>query len=188
MKTLIQKLLETTRDLSNLSLEGVNFAGMNLTEAKFSGSNLTGANFEGAELSFAEFIGANLRAAKFERSNLFGANFEGANLEDTHFDYARLVHASFKNCNIHEACLQQANLTNACVYENFIQVGPIVRRNYVTYFIDRDVITSPWFKGSLEYLKDYLTEEEEDFASHDKEMYEGFIRAIKILEACKRMQ
>lgn len=184
MKTLVEKLLETTKDLSGLSLRGEDFTAMNLTDVNFSGSDLTNAVFEDADLSYAEFIGADLTGARFEYANLFGANFEGANLEVVHFDYARLVHASFKNCNLHEARLQQANLTHACVYEEFIQVGPVVKGDYVTYFIERDVVTSPWFKGSLEELKNFVVEEKE-LPSYDRKMCEGLERVIKILEACR---
>lgn len=184
MKTLVEKLLETTKDLSGLSLRGEDFTAMNLTDVNFSGSDLTNAVFEDADLSYAEFIGADLTGARFEYANLFGANFEGANLEGTHFDYARLVHASFKNSNIHEARLQQANLTHACVYEEFIQVGPVVKGDYVTYFIERNLITSPWFKGSLEELKNFLAEEKE-LPSCDRKLCDGLERAIKILEACR---
>ena len=94
------------------------------------------------------------------------------------------MHASFENCNIHEAHLQQANLTHACIYEKVIQVGPVVRSDYVTYFIERDIIESPWFNGSLKDLKDFIAEEE-DLASRDKGLHDGLVRVVKILETCK---
>lgn len=174
MKTPIQKLLETTKDLSGLYLESADFAKMDLTGVIFNGSNLTGANFEGAKL----------HSARFEHANLFSVNFNNADLKNVHFNYARLVQANFENCNLHEACLQQANLTHAYIREKVIQVGPVINGDYVTYFIERNAIESPWFTGTLEDLKGFATEEE-DFICQNEKVREEIKRTVKILEACK---
>lgn len=135
MKTLVEKLLETTKDLSGLSLRGEDFTAMNLTNVRFSGSDLTNAVFEDADLSYAEFIGADLTGARFEYANLFGANFLNANLKEAH--------------------IEKTNFSGANV-PGIIQVGP-VSGHYITYLSEEDIVVAEYLleeKCSLERFKE----------------------------------
>ena len=83
-----------TRAQFNLrSLDGLNLANRNLSEADFSGSSLVnatlyGSNLTRANLYCADLRGGNLRCTNLYRADLRGASFRGASLSNAMMDDA----------------------------------------------------------------------------------------------------
>ena len=77
------------------SLDGLNLANRNLSEADFSGASLINSTLYGSNLTRANFYcadlrGGNLRCANLSRADLRGASFRGASLSNAILDDADL--------------------------------------------------------------------------------------------------
>lgn len=85
-----------TRAQFNLrSLDGLNLANRNLSEADFSGASLVNATLYGSNLTRSNFYcadlrGSNLRCANLSHADLRGASFRGASLSSAMLDNADL--------------------------------------------------------------------------------------------------
>ncbi len=103
---------------NNRILEGVDFAGQDLTDSSFdhanlrksnfSNSNVRGVRFFSANLSRANFTDADLRYADLEsvrltNANLTNANLEGAFCTNTMFDKAIIDGADFTDVYLRSA-------------------------------------------------------------------------------------
>jgi hypothetical protein len=82
-------------NLSNASLEGVDFRGVNMPRGNFTKARLTGAHFEGANLA-----GATLTKANLTRARLNDADLNNADLQSTHLEGAQLKRAIMRNCDL----------------------------------------------------------------------------------------
>lgn len=81
--------------LRNCDLSGLDFRGMDFSDAEFVGCNfansdLRRSNFSGANIFGARFDEANLSNANFHRADLRGARMDGADLTETNLDRADL--------------------------------------------------------------------------------------------------
>jgi uncharacterized protein YjbI with pentapeptide repeats len=108
-------------------LDGVDFAGADMTSVTFLGVSANGADFRGASMtkfvaveacSFegANFAGANLTGSLLRGANLRGANFEGAHLDGVNLSGSDLTGANLTDTQAKEAILIRANLTDATLH------------------------------------------------------------------------
>jgi hypothetical protein len=140
LETGAQTITLAETDLSETSLEGINFSGvdargMDLYRTNLSGSNFKMINLEGADLSHAILTSvggykarlknaalteANLEGADLSESELIGAdlrgaNLRGVNLSGTDLRGARLDHADLSDANLTDADITGARLSFANV-------------------------------------------------------------------------
>ena len=109
-----KELKEALRgNFANMDLRGIDFTGLNLSEADFRGADLEGASFIDAILVGANLEGANLKNTDFSCANAWGANFNETNCQNALFLSANLTEASFEGANLDGASFAQANLTEA---------------------------------------------------------------------------
>ncbi len=107
------------------SLSGENFSGIDLSnrtlnKIDFNFSDLSGANFDNTRLVGCSFVQANLRKTSFKNAQmpgvclssacLYRANFENANLCAAQIDWVNLQDAILCNANLSNANLQSSNL------------------------------------------------------------------------------
>src|SRR5579863_2166838 len=67
--------------LRQCDLSGLDFRGMDFTDAE-----MIACNFAGADLRGATFVRANIFTANFDNANLSGADFERADLRGARFE------------------------------------------------------------------------------------------------------
>jgi uncharacterized protein YjbI with pentapeptide repeats/beta-lactamase regulating signal transducer with metallopeptidase domain len=119
-------------NLSNASLQDVNFGEATLNGADFTGANLEGANLKEASLKNTKFknvilAGANLkevvlREQDFSNSDLSYINLKEAQINEVDFSNSILIGANLKEASISEvdfgnADLSGANLGEASIHE-----------------------------------------------------------------------
>jgi len=110
-------------DLRGATLAGMDFSGVNLSEANLHSADLSGQNFDRANLSAADLYGANL-----QRTHLNGADLSGAYLSEADLNiatvnkadltcadlsWAGMLLASFDGSNLTGASLEAAYMSDA---------------------------------------------------------------------------
>ncbi len=90
--------------------------GADLSGADLSGANLRSANLSGADLYDANLRGAHLYSANLYSANLSGADLRSANLRSASLSGANLRSASLSGANLRSANLSGANLSGADLY------------------------------------------------------------------------
>lgn len=105
-------------DLSNCFLQGVSYAGMDISDAKLNNANLIGADLRGtrlngSDLSYSVLSLAVAQGARLHGARMVGADFNGANLRDTDFSDADLSYANLYSADISGADLTGAKLDQA---------------------------------------------------------------------------
>jgi len=117
----------------NLSLQGWNFSGQNLTSANFAQCSLYGTNFAAANLTNADFWGAELTNANLTGAIIAGANSIGltaSQLFSTASYKARDLQGIVLYCGLTGGDLSGQNLANAnlsgCTLKNADLTGAII--------------------------------------------------------------
>ena len=114
--------LYSTASYQAQNLQGIGFAGDDLTNWNFSGQNLTNASLQSTNLTNANLANANLTNASLQSTNLTNANLANANLTNASVNNATLTNANLTNANLTNtqffySTLTNANLTGATVVE-----------------------------------------------------------------------
>jgi len=104
--------------LSNCFLQGVSYAGMDVSDARLNNANLTGANLRStklnnSDLSYSILSLAVVQGASLHGARLVGADFNAADLRDADFGDADLSYANLYSANITNADLSGAKLDQA---------------------------------------------------------------------------
>nr|VFJ59654.1 MAG: Pentapeptide repeat-containing protein [Candidatus Kentron sp. FM]VFJ61682.1 MAG: Pentapeptide repeat-containing protein [Candidatus Kentron sp. FM]VFK12336.1 MAG: Pentapeptide repeat-containing protein [Candidatus Kentron sp. FM] len=115
---IIEWTRKTIEDWRN-KLAGVNFNGINLSEARLWKANLSGAGLQGANLAGARLWRANLSGARLEGANLSGANLRGADLSEARLWEAVLSGAELAKVDLSGAQLQGVDLSGATLTDRF---------------------------------------------------------------------
>ena len=97
----------TSKRLSGLDLQNVDFKGANLRWARLNNTDLRGANLRDAILDSAWLLNANLEGADLRGASLKSSQMRRANLRDANLSGARIV------ANLERADLRGADLSNA---------------------------------------------------------------------------
>src|SRR6266487_1190764 len=100
-------------NLSGASLLGVDFNGVDLSEAKLNGAVLAAAELKGAILIRADLRGAEINSADLSGADLRGANLSGTDLSRVNLEEANLEEANLTNQNLSGANLSGARLSGA---------------------------------------------------------------------------
>jgi len=105
-------------NLSNCFLQGVSYAGMDISEAVLMNTNLTGADLRAVKLnhtdmsysifSLADLEGAELQGAKLVGSDFNAANLMNADLTDADLSYSNLYAADINGAELNGAKLDLA--------------------------------------------------------------------------------
>ncbi|MEX0330392.1 MAG: pentapeptide repeat-containing protein [Puniceicoccaceae bacterium] len=103
-------------DLSNTTLEEVNFTNAQLERIKLSKSSLRKAILNGANLEYADLVEADLWNATLTGANLSFANLTKANFTTARMESAMLVGADLSNADLSYAVLQRTDFTGADFY------------------------------------------------------------------------
>ncbi len=96
-------------DLSDATLAGTNFAGGRFSGVDFSRANLNGASFRNARLVGCDFSHANLTNVDFTGAMISGCQFTGATLTSSTI---RDVFNSCRGCDFNQANLSGVDLSN----------------------------------------------------------------------------
>ena len=114
-KALLERILRTDRnaseldfaclDLSKMNLDGVDFSFCLMEQVNLTGASLIGANFHGAVLARA-----NLTSANFTGANLTDCNLGGSVCHETIFDQATLLRTKLSKSDLKFAEFKQANI------------------------------------------------------------------------------
>lgn len=115
-------VLDDTKDIDRIELEGAQFRGADLSHAKLSGIYFRCANLNHANLSHAILIGADLRDSNFSyavcnTTNLHGANLAYSNFSCTKFTHATLSNTILKGSNLYNADLRETDFTGSKLSE-----------------------------------------------------------------------
>jgi uncharacterized protein YjbI with pentapeptide repeats len=123
-------------DYTKRDLQGVSFAGQDLSGWKFLKANLrqsdlshvkaAGANLFGANLSKANLRGADLRGATLDMANLQGADLREAQLQDSMMWLARVEGIQIDGADFTNALIRQDALSILC--ERATGVNPVTGR------------------------------------------------------------
>lgn len=123
-------------DYTKRDLQGVSFAGQDLSGWKFLKANLrqsdlshvkaAGANLFGANLSKANLRGADLRGATLDMANLQGADLREAQLQDSMMWLARVEGIQIYGADFTNALIRQDALSILC--ERATGVNPVTGR------------------------------------------------------------
>jgi uncharacterized protein YjbI with pentapeptide repeats len=152
-----------TYNFSAAFLEGMDFAGMNLTSAKFCGADLTQARFDNGAFPHADFTEANLRRASLCRAAIVGmlaldanlsradlssiqcgcANFQRANLSDAILESANLPAAIFQGANLDRARLARADLSKT----NFTRTS-FAQADFTSAKLDGAILSDLCLRGA----------------------------------------
>ncbi len=97
----------SSKRLSGLDLQNVDFRGANLRWARLNNTNLSGANLRDTTLDSAWLIDANLQRADLRGASLASTQMHRADLRDANLAGARIV------ANLQRADLRNANLSGA---------------------------------------------------------------------------
>lgn len=89
-------ILAEKGNLQNENLSGISLEGQNLAGVDFSGANLHNAYLQNSNLKGANFSGANLKGAFLNNTDLIEACFDGADLRWCKLSGAKLEGATFK--------------------------------------------------------------------------------------------
>ncbi|CAK0768386.1 secreted effector protein PipB2 [Azospirillaceae bacterium] len=103
----------TNANLSHADLVGADMEGANLTEADLSGCDLRGANLHGALMTGANLQGADLRAVRLDITKFVGRAGGAADLSEAQLNKAIMVKAKLAGCDFSGADLFEADLTDA---------------------------------------------------------------------------
>ena len=99
----------TSKRLSGLDLQNVDFKRANLRWAGLNNTDLRGANLRGVILDSAWLLGANLERADLRGASLASTQPQRANLRDANLSRARIV-ANFQRADLRGADLSYANM------------------------------------------------------------------------------
>ncbi len=123
-------------DYTKRDLQGVSFAGQDLTGSKFLKANLrqsdlsyvkaAGVNLFGANLSKANLRGADLRGATLDMANLQGADLRDAQLQDSMMWLARVEGIQIEGADFTNALIRKDALSILC--ERAAGVNPVTGR------------------------------------------------------------
>ncbi len=123
-------------DYTKRDLQGMSFAGQDLSGWKFLKANLRqsdlshvkalGANLFGANLSKANLRGADLRGATLDMANLQGADLREAQLQDSMMWLARVEDIQIEGADFTNALIRQDALSILC--ERASGVNPVTGR------------------------------------------------------------
>ncbi len=123
-------------DYTKRDLQGMSFAGQDLTRSKFLKANLrqsdlnhvkaAGVNLFGANLSKANLQGADLRGATLDMANLQGADLREAQLQDSMMWLARVDGIQIDGADFTNVLVRQDALSILC--ERATGVNPVTGR------------------------------------------------------------
>jgi uncharacterized protein YjbI with pentapeptide repeats len=99
----------TSKQLSGLDLQNVDFRGANLRWARLNNTDLRGANLRDTILDSAWLLGANLERADLRGASLASTQMRRANLRDANLSGARIV-ANLQRADLRGADLSDANM------------------------------------------------------------------------------
>ncbi|MBD2184005.1 pentapeptide repeat-containing protein [Planktothrix sp. FACHB-1355] len=100
-------------NLSKDLFDGVDFYGLNLSNADFTDANLSKRQFIRTNFMFTNFTKADLSKTKFEEVNFTNANLSGANLEKAEFKEVNFTNANISGANLEKAEFTNVNFQNA---------------------------------------------------------------------------
>ena len=90
-------------DFTGMTLENIDFSGVNLKYATFANATISHCNFERAMLDSAEFNDANIEYCWFEKgTSLVDADFKDSTISYCSFDHADIEGANFKRSNLED--------------------------------------------------------------------------------------
>lgn len=165
-------------NLSYRTLCGADFTSANLLEANLANSDLSnailvGADLKDAVLTNANLTGADLSGANLRGADLSGADLSGANLSGTNLSCADLTGADLKNADLRFA--NTINITGQRVIS--IQLEDMIDDGSLTYWVDLDIWTWTWERGTLEKIRKEL----EECYGKDGFMSKRFERAVEYI-------
>ena len=116
-------------ELTRINLKGTDLGNATLTMAQLDHATLEEANLDGAFLGQANLAGADLREASLNFADLSFANLEGANLsgvelQGTILDHARLSSADFSRATIRHTKFCDTDLSGVKGLINVHALGP----------------------------------------------------------------
>ncbi|EJZ1748308.1 pentapeptide repeat-containing protein [Escherichia coli] len=111
----------TDIDLSKMALRNVNFNGSILRNAKFSGTICEGVDFTDCDLRNAEFENASLENNDFRKvRHLLNINFTNANLRNSNFSGKILTGVNFTGSDLSNAYLAHIDFTKVIFFPSLI--------------------------------------------------------------------
>lgn len=94
-------------DLSELSLDGINFSNCLMEQVNLKGASLIGANFSGAILVRSDLSNADCTQANFDQSNLGAGKFDETVFSGASFNESKLSKSIFNHCNFTHSRIKQ---------------------------------------------------------------------------------
>jgi len=144
---------------SSLTLDGLDFSGVDLRQAWLSGASLIGTKFCAAHLSGAGLRKANLERADLSNANLTMADFDSANLRFASLSWANCKGSSLFGCDLRDADLSNADLRSMTLAEADLSGANLigVNMNSSTLSIDEkqnfdreySAISAPYTSGPM---------------------------------------
>ncbi len=104
---------KTDFNFNNMTLDGVNFSGRDLSGAHFDNAKIKGCDFSGADLTNADFSNASVRDSHFSGAHLSGAHFENTEIEGCDFSGADLTGSTIKRMGLAYAMAEPTNFYGA---------------------------------------------------------------------------
>ncbi|MEI7624426.1 MAG: pentapeptide repeat-containing protein [Actinomycetes bacterium] len=110
-------------DFRGADLSRANLSRQGLQGVVFAGADLSQANFEGSTLQDADLSGANLRGASMGSVNLSGANLTSAVLQRANAAFASGANVNFLNADLRNANFQNSALTGQTNFRGAMTEG-----------------------------------------------------------------
>ncbi len=110
-------------NLSRMSLWGIDFRCIDLTEINLTEADLTGVVLERRKLDYINLRGANLRGANLREANLEGGNLKKADLRKVDLRGANLRGANLRGADLRGAIVRGASLEEANLKGAIIDVA-----------------------------------------------------------------